>query len=143
MNPSEQTKASTASNALAVTFSFRPNKDKQHGKSGTDRLVKPGNVPRISKVMALAIRFEGLVRRGEVQDYADLARLGYVTPTRITQIMCLLNLAPEIQEDILFLPRTVRGRDPLKEKDARQIAAVSHWHRQRKMWAQLVRERMG
>ena len=44
-----------------------------------DRNVKPGNIPRISRLTALAIRFEGLVRRGEVRDYADLARLGCVT----------------------------------------------------------------
>ena len=143
MKPLAQAETSTTSSALAVTFRFQPNKDKQHGKTNPDRLVEPGNVPRVSKVMALAIRFEGLVRRGEVRDYADLARLGYVTPGRITQIMCLLNLAPDLQEEVLFLPRTVKGRDPIKETDVRQIAAVSHWHRQRKMWARLVRERMG
>ena len=66
--------------------------------------------------MALAIRFDDLVRRGEVSDYADLARLGYVTRARITQIMCLLHLAPNIQEALLFLPRTLQGRDPIREK---------------------------
>ena len=106
------------------------------------RNVKPGNVPRISKVMALAIRFDGLVRRGEVRDYADLARLGYVTRARITQIMNLLNLAPDIQEALLFLPRTVKGRDPIHEKDVRTIAAVPHWHRQRKMWAKLAADKL-
>jgi hypothetical protein len=70
-----------------------------------DRSIEPGNLPRISKLMAFAIRFDGLVRSGEVRDYADLARLGYVTRARITQIMNLLNLAPDIQESILFLPR--------------------------------------
>jgi hypothetical protein len=91
--------------------------------------------------MALAIKFDGIVRRGEVRDYADLARLGYVTRARITQIMNLLNLAPDIQEEILFLPRTVKGRDPIRERDVRPIAAVPHWNRQRKMWAQLLRQR--
>lgn len=51
--------------------------------------------------MALAIHFEGLIRQGVVRDYADLARLGGVTRARITQIMNLLNLAPEIQEVLL------------------------------------------
>jgi len=92
--------------------------------------------------MALAIRFDGLVRCGEVRDYADLARLGYVTRARITQIMNLLNLAPDIQEAILFLPRTVKGRDQIREKEVRPIAAVSHWSRQRKIWAKLTAERM-
>src|SRR5438045_91245 len=70
-----------------------------------------GHVPRIARLMALAIRFEDLVRRGEVQDYADLARLGHVTRARITQIMNLLMLAPDLQEQILFLPLVESGRD--------------------------------
>lgn len=92
--------------------------------------------------MALAIKFDCLVRRGEGRDYADLARLGYVTRARITQIMNLLNLAPDIQEEILFLPRTVKGRDPIRERDVRPIAAVPYWNRQRKMWKALLKERM-
>ena len=51
-------------------------------------------MPRITRLMALAIKFQTMVERGEVRDYADLARLGYVTRARITQIMNLLNLAP-------------------------------------------------
>jgi len=77
--------------------------------------VESGNIPRISRLMALAIKFDGLVRHGEVRDYADLARLGYVTRARITQIMNLLNLAPDIQEEILFLPR------PLLEPPAQDV----------------------
>ena len=100
------------------------------------------NIPRISRLTALAIRFEGLVRRGDVRDYADLARLGCVTRARITQIMNLLHLAPDIQEALLFLPPTLRGRDPVCEKDVRPIAAVPHWPRQRKMWATLAEERL-
>ena len=61
---------------------------------------------------ALAIRFEGLVRRGDVRDYADLARLGCVTRARITQIMNLLHLAPDIQEALLFLPPHAPGPRP-------------------------------
>ena len=129
---------------LEISFSFKP---KNRRKSDNhlreeDRSIEPGNLPRVSKLMALAIRFDGLVQRGEVRDYADLARLGYVTRARITQIMNLLNLAPDIQEAILFLPRTVKGRDQIREKEVRPIAAVAHWSRQRKMWAKLTAERM-
>jgi hypothetical protein len=53
--------------------------------------------------MALAIKFQDMVDRGEVRDYADLARLGYVTRARLTQIMNLLLLAPDIQERVLFV----------------------------------------
>jgi len=129
---------------LEVSFTFKPKnirKNRNHNVN-RDHKVEPGNVPRISKLMALAIRFDQLIRRGEVRDYTDLARLGYVTRSRITQIMNLLNLAPDIQEELLFLPRTVKGRDPIREKDIRPIAAVPHWHRQRKMWEKLVIERI-
>lgn len=131
---------------LEVSFTFQPrNKrgnvnpqsDSRRGSTGK------GNIPRVAKLLALAIRFERLVKRGDIQDYADLARLGYVTRARITQIMNLLNLAPDIQEDILFLPNTMKGRDPILEKDMRPVAAVPHWSRQRKMWAQMRKDRLG
>jgi len=133
------------SGGIEVTWTFRPRNNGRKSKdapSGKTSDVEPGNVPRVSRLMALAIKFDGLVRRGEVRDYADLARLGYVTRARITQIMNLLNLAPDIQEEILFLPRTVKGRDPIRERDVRPIAAIPHWHRQRKMWRALLQERM-
>ena len=69
----------------------------------------PGRVPRAARLLALAHRLERLVRTGVVRDYAELARLGRVTRARISQVMALLLLAPDIQEQILFLPRTERG----------------------------------
>ena len=71
-------------------------------------------------------------------DYAQLARLGHVTRARITQIMNLLQLAPEIQEQLLHLPRTVRGRDPIHLRQLQPIAAVLDWHQQRVMWQELA-----
>ena len=99
--------------------------------------IESGRVPRVSRIMALAIRFDGLIRDGVVTDQADLARLGHVSRARITQIMNLLHLAPDIQEQILFLPRIERGRDPIKERQLRPIAAVADWRKQRKLWIDL------
>ncbi len=107
---------------------------------------RPDRVPtlRVGELSAAQKRAYAIAdnRLAEIRDYTDLARLGYVTPARITQIMCLLHLAPDIQEALLFLPRTLQGRDPIREKDLRPIAAVQHWSRQHKMWAQLVARRM-
>ena len=100
--------------------------------------VPEGRVPRISRLMALAIRFDRLIKDGEIDDQADLARLGHVTRARVTQIMNLLQLAPEIQEAILFLPRTKRGRDPIRERHIRPIAAEIDWRKQRRLWAPLA-----
>jgi len=88
--------------------------------------------------MALAIRFDGLIRCGEVADQAELARLGHVTRARVTQIMNLLSLAPDIQEELLFLPPVQRGRDPLVLRDLLPIAAEPDWRRQRRMWRVLA-----
>ncbi|MEW5980368.1 MAG: recombinase family protein [Acidobacteriota bacterium] len=93
-----------------------------------------GKVPRVSRLMALAIKMDEPVRTGEVRDYADLARLGHVSRARITQIMNLLNLAPEIQEEILFLPSTFAGSDAVSERDLRAIASEVNWKKQRLMW---------
>lgn len=84
-----------------------------------------GQVPRVARLMALAIRFEELVRLGEVESHADLARLGQVTRARISQIMDLLCLAPDIQEELLFLPRIERERDAVSEHAVYSCLAVS------------------
>jgi hypothetical protein len=105
------------------------------------KLATPtGRVPRILRLMALAIRFDGLLRRGEVKDYAELARLGHVTRARVTQIMTLLNLAPDIQEAILLLPPVDAGRDPVKEWQVRPVAAEPSWGRQRRNWRELIKQ---
>ena len=101
--------------------------------------VEGGHVPRLSRLMALAIRFDRLVRDGQVADYADLARLGHVTRARMTQILNLMTLAPNIQEAILFLPRTVAGQDPISERQVRRVAAEVDWSRQRQVWQRLCR----
>ena len=96
-----------------------------------------GRVQRVARLMALAIRFERLIREGSVRDQAEIATLGYVTRARVTQVMNLLHLAPDIQEAVLFLPLMTEGRDPVTERDLRPIAAEINWARQRDMWEQL------
>jgi hypothetical protein len=96
-----------------------------------------GRVPRVTKLLALAIQMEQLVSAGQVSGYAELARLKNVSRARITQIANLTLLAPEIQETILFLPRVPSGRDPITERQLRPIAAELDWSRQRKMWSRL------
>jgi len=98
----------------------------------------PGRVPRITRLLALAIRFEELLRQGVVKDYAELARLGRVCRARISQIANLTLLAPDIQEKILFLPRTQQGRDPIRLPHLQPIALERNWRRQRRLWAALL-----
>ena len=58
-------------------------------------------VPRVARLFALAHEFQRMLDSGEVESMAELARLGRVSRARITQIMDLLMLAPEIQEQVL------------------------------------------
>ena len=110
----------------------------EHGPQPASGPTLVGRVPRIARLMALAIKFDRLIKEGEVTDQADLARLGHVTRARVTQIMNLLYLAPDIQEAILFLPRTKRGRDPIRERMIRRIVAEPEWRKQRWMWKGLL-----
>lgn len=114
-----------------------------NGPSGRKRLspakpavqtVSPGRTPRISRLMALAIRFDGLIRDGNVRDMSELARLAHVTQPRMTQIMNLLHLAPDIQEELLFLPEITSGRDSIHERMLRRLTAVVNWDEQRRRW---------
>lgn len=99
-----------------------------------------GRVPRVSRLMALAIHLNQLVQDGVVADQAELARLGHVSRARLTQIMNLLQLAPDIQEALLFMPATATGRDAITEKQLRSVATILIWKKQRQHWVALLRE---
>jgi hypothetical protein len=97
-----------------------------------------GRVPRVARLMALALRLDELVRTGQVASYSELASLGHVTRARICQILNLLHLAPDIQEALLFLPPTQRGRDAIILADLMPIAACIDWRKQRRLWRKLL-----
>jgi len=89
--------------------------------------------------MALARHVEELVRSGTVGSYAAAARLGRVSRARISQILGLLNLAPDIQEQLLFLVHPARGRPAPVLRQVLTVAAALDWNEQRRRWRQLQR----
>jgi hypothetical protein len=95
--------------------------------------------PRIARLMALALRLETLVQEGTVGSYAELARLGHVSRARLSQILSLLSLAPDLQEALLFWERPRRGREPLTLCHLLPITAILDWQEQRRRWRQLRR----
>ena len=103
----------------------------------TPESVPVGRVPRVARLMALALRMDELIRQGAIASAAEAARLGHVTRARMSQILSLLNLAPDIQESLLFLPPTERGRDPIILRDLLPIAQGREWRKQRRLWAEL------
>jgi len=121
--------------------STRSSKDRRRGggqqglneSQAADMIMRVEAVPRITRLMALAVKFEGLIQQGVVKDYAELARLGQVSGARITQIMNLLNLAPDIQEGILFMGERP-GKQSMRETSIRTLSAEAIWSRQREQW---------
>jgi len=102
-------------------------------------IVPVGRPPRLARLVALAHRLEALVRSGEVKDYMELAELAHLSPARIAQIVILAQLAPEIQEYILFLSAEHAGL--IAERQLREIAREAHWDRQRARFEGLLRRR--
>lgn len=98
----------------------------------------PGRLPRLSRLMALAIHFDRVLATGRFQSQADLARAGQVTRARLTQILNLTGLAPDLQESLLFLQPYTDGRAPLTERQIRPIAAEPNWEKQRRLFAKLA-----
>ena len=99
-----------------------------------------GRLPRVTQVMALAVQFQDMIQRGDARDYADLARLGCLTRERMSQIMELVWLAPDIQQEILeFSPRPAT-RFPISELAARRIAARMDWVEQLDLWRKLKQD---
>ena len=112
-------------------------KQVHQGPAPDEPKLPNGRVPRVTKLMALALRLDDLVQSGAVASYAELARLGHVTRARVCQIMNLVYLAPDLQEALLFLPRTESGRDRVILADLQPIASTPDWRRQRRLWARL------
>jgi hypothetical protein len=101
-----------------------------------EKLSSPLPAPRMARLLALALRMEQMIQEGTVKNYSQLAQLGQVSRARITQVMNLLQLAPDIQEEILVgnLPQ-----NRLRESAVRKLGGVISWSEQRKGWHQLVR----
>ena len=125
---------------MTVTKPFRVRREGQRRKkaSAESDLAPNGRVPRVARLMALAIQFDQLIRDGVVADQAELARLGQVTRARLTQIMNLLDLAPDIQEQILQHASGEETQISVSERQLRPIAATPHWRSQRRRWTKLL-----
>lgn len=96
-----------------------------------------GRLPRVVLQLAFAHEIDRRLRVGELPDLATVSRRAGFTRARVTQILGLLLLAPDIQEAIISLPPFTRGRDPLPERALRPIVADPDWTAQRRLWARL------
>jgi hypothetical protein len=89
----------------------------------------------VSRLLALALKMEQMIEEGRVKKYSELAQLGQVSMARITQIMNLLHLAPDIQEQILSPDAPACE---LRESAVRKLSTVVLWSEQRIRWQELL-----
>ena len=122
----------TAGAPLEIRFSLRT-KLRPPSEQSTSRRI--GRLPRITEMLALAMYLEDMICRGEAKNYADLARLSLICRERISQIVRLNYLAPDIQVELLYLSPTTSGRFPISETAVRKIANLLSWVDQRREWA--------
>ncbi|MFL6354804.1 MAG: recombinase family protein [Bryobacteraceae bacterium] len=103
-----------------------------------ERQLKLGRVPAVSRAMALAIAYQELARERRLSSFEELAKLGRLTRSRVSQILLLTNLAPAIQEELLFLPRRLSGPERMTESQLRNISKRFDWGEQmeafRSLW---------
>jgi len=133
-------------NGLEVKVRLQPtvreiNRPEKRTTSAVPPVRKSGRFPRVAQVLALALQFQEMIDTGEIRGYADLARLGCVSRERISQIMILTWLAPDIQQEILMLPPTPGGRFPVCEDLLHPIARLPLWEDQRDRWRKLKQDK--
>ncbi len=78
-----------------------------------------------------------MIDSGQVVTFQQLAEIGEISQPRMTQIMSLLNLAPDIQEELLYLPEVIQGKATIHEKLLRPLTREMDWRVQRRMWARI------
>ncbi|WP_223643827.1 hypothetical protein [Corallococcus sp. EGB] len=101
--------------------------------------AKPEPVRRPAKVaqqLALAHHLQAAIDRGAVADRADVARKLGLTRARVTQLLDLLLLAPDLHDAVLAL-EAVDGAEPMAERTLRAVAHAGTWAEQRAAWAKL------
>jgi hypothetical protein len=125
--PAERVSQITLKYTLPIAGAFRPQ------TFASEPIGEPqGRPPRTARLVALAHKLEELVRSGAVQSYGELARLGHISAARLSQIMILAQLAPAIQEYVLFLSDHEDGI--ITELDLRKIAREPQWNHQRALF---------
>jgi hypothetical protein len=79
----------------------------------------------VARMLALAHHIQGAIDRGLVPNRATVARRLGLTRARVTQLMDLLLLAPDLQDLVLHL-EAVDGMEPLSERALRAVAHTGY-----------------
>ena len=121
-----------------IVFRGEAHQRRDTAKAAREKSAQSGRIPRIARLVALASRMQSMIESGEVDTFKQLAEIGRISQPRMTQIMSLLHLAPDIQEELLYLPEVLQGKAPIHEKLLRPLTRQIDWRIQRKMWERII-----
>ena len=122
---------------FAETISFKiKRREQDERKIRREKNLAQKHPIRAARLLALAHDIQDLIDRGEFADYAEVARHHQLTRARLTQIMNLLLLAPDIQKQILSMEAEV-GREPISDRDLRMVLRSMDWGEQRREWKKI------
>lgn len=118
-----------------IVVAFEPKSSARARRAASAKTRVPRRYPaRIARQVALAFALRRRVESGEFDDFASMARALGFTRARITQLMDLLLIAPEVLEEILFLELPA-GAQPVSERALREALCRSvEWREQRRVW---------
>jgi hypothetical protein len=122
-----------------ATIVVRANFDRKPAGRGEAKDSTGRRSPGVASMLALAHHIDRKIRDGELRDYAHAAKVLDVTRARISQISGLTLLAPAIQAEILSLPDG--RRDPITERQLREIVTEPLWEKQMRLWRLVRRHR--
>ena len=120
-----------------VAFQGEAHKRRDAARAAKVKLAESGRIPRIAKLVALACRMQSMLASGQVDSFQQLAEIGRISQPRMTQIMSLLNLAPDIKEELLYLSEVIQGKAAIHERLLRPLTREIDWRVQRRMWARI------
>lgn len=92
---------------------------------------------KVARMLALAHHIRWAIERGDVPDAATVARRLGLTRARVSQLLDLCLLAPDVQEAILAL-EAVDGAEPMAERALREVVREVGWEGQRGVWVEVV-----
>jgi DNA invertase Pin-like site-specific DNA recombinase len=133
-----QRRLGEAREAKRVLAERRPEKIQSPVRLGPVIASRAEPVPRVARLLALGLKFEEMIDSGQVSNYSTLAQLARISRSRVTQMINLLNLAPDIQEEILFLEPEQAQRLGICEPSLRKLTGTLLWSEQREQWRRLL-----
>lgn len=116
--------------AMKLSSLNRPNSQASITRRTAARL------PTVVRLLVLAHQIDEVLAAGRVESYAEVAMQLGISRARLSQIMKLLTLAPDIQERILTADASILSF--LTERTLRPVLRHADWSHQRKHFTELL-----